>query len=67
MFARWACPDVVLTGDVPQLEADDGARVPVQHFEREVHSDGGSVMMRENLVHVAPDDGRLPYTQVPYN
>ncbi|KAG7272029.1 hypothetical protein CRUP_004188 [Coryphaenoides rupestris] len=37
----------------------------LQDFEREVHPDGGAVVLGEDLVHVAPDDGRLADSQIP--
>lgn len=54
------CP----TCNVPQLEPHR-LRVPVQHLQGEVHSDGGPVVCGVGLVHVAPDDGRLADPQVP--
>lgn len=38
--------------------------LPVQDLQGEVYTDGGSVVLGEDLVHVALDDGRLPHTQV---
>ena len=53
------CP----TCDVPQLKPDS-LRVPVEHLQGEVHSDGGSVVGGVGLVDVAPDDGGLPDSEV---
>lgn len=52
------------TCDVPELKPDR-LRIPVQHLQGEVHSDGGPVVVGVGLVHVAPDDGGLPDSQVP--
>lgn len=54
----------VLTRNVPQLEADQGFAVPVDHFECEVDADRGSVVLREQLVHVPLDDAGLPDAQL---
>lgn len=36
----------------------------MQHFERKVDSDGGSVVRREELVDVPLDNGRLPRSKL---
>lgn len=50
---------------VPQLQPDHGAVVPLEHLQREVHPDGGSVVLGEDLMHVSLDDGRFSDSQVP--
>lgn len=52
-----------VTCDVPQLQPDS---VPIQaeHLKGEVHADGGPVVSREVLVHVALDDARLPHAEI---
>ncbi len=52
------------TGDVPQLQPHHRLLIPVEHFEGEVHSDGGAVVLGEDLVHVALYDGRLTDPEV---
>lgn len=52
------------TGDVPQLQPHHCLVIPLEHFEGEVHSDGGPVVLREDLVDVALYDGRFPDSQV---
>lgn len=51
------------TCNVPELKPDR-LRIPVQHLQGEVHSDGGPVVVGVSLVHVAPDDGGFPDSQV---
>lgn len=51
------------TCDVPELKPDR-LRIPVQHLQGEVHADGGPVVVGVGLVHVAPDDGGFPDSQV---
>jgi hypothetical protein len=46
------------------LESDDCVLVPGEHFEGEVDADGGPVVLREELVHVALDDGRFARAQL---
>ena len=41
------------------LKPDDRFRIPVDDLEREVDADGGAVVLREELVHVALDERRL--------
>lgn len=50
---------------VPHLQPDHGVLVPLHDLQGEVHADGGSVVMGEDLMDVALDDGRLPDPQVP--
>lgn len=38
--------------------------VPVEHFEGEVHADGGTVVLREDVVHVALYDGRFTHSEI---
>lgn len=38
--------------------------IPVEHLEGEVDPDGGAVMLREDLLHVALDDGRFTDSEV---
>lgn len=57
--ARW-----VGTCDVPQLQPHR-LLVPVEHFERKVHADGGAVVGAEVVVHVALDDAGLAHAEVP--
>lgn len=53
----------MFTCDVPQLQPD-GVLIQIDYFEGEVHSDGGSVVSGEVLVHVAFDDACLPNAEV---
>lgn len=53
------------TCNVPQLESDHRVTVPLQHLQGEVHADGCAVMLGEDLVHVALDDGGLAHAEVP--
>lgn len=53
-----------LTGNVPQLQSHHRLVIPIDHFEGEIYSDGGAVMLGENLVHVARNDGGLPDAKV---
>lgn len=53
----------IFTCYVPQLQPDR-VLIQVEHFEGEVHSDGGSVVSGEVLVHVALDNARLPDAEV---
>lgn len=48
-----------VTCNIPELESDDGARVPVDDLECEVDADGSSVVLGEELVHIALNDGCL--------
>lgn len=52
------------TCDVPQLQAHR-LLVPVEHFEGEVHPDGGSVVGAEVVVDVPLDDAGLADPEVP--
>lgn len=52
------------TSNVPQLESDDCVLVPGEHFEGEVNANGGPVVLREELVHVALYDGRFARAQL---
>lgn len=52
------------TGDVPQLQPHHRLVIPIEHFEGEVHTNGGAVVLGEDLVHVALDDRSLPDPQV---
>ena len=46
------------------MQAYDGVLVPVNDFEGKVDADGGPVVLREELVNVAFDDGCLARTQL---
>lgn len=50
---------------VPQLQADHGVIVPLENLQGEVHPDGGSVVLGEDLVDVPLDDGGLAHSQLP--
>lgn len=64
--AQFALPGSCLrTGDVPQLQPHHRLVIPIEHFEGEIHADGGAVMLGEDVVHVALDDGSLADAQVP--
>lgn len=56
---------VLRTGDVPQLQPHHRLVIPTEHLEGEIHADGGAVMLGEDVVHVALDDGSLADAQVP--
>lgn len=51
------------TCDVPELQPHR-LLVPVQHFERKVHADGGAVVGAEVVVHIALDDAGLAHAEV---
>jgi hypothetical protein len=42
-------------------------RVPADDLEREVDADGGAVVLREELVHVALDKRRFARAQLAYH
>jgi len=46
------------------LEAYDGVLVPVNDFKGKVNADGGPVVLREELMDVALDDGRFTRAQL---
>lgn len=52
------------TCDVPQLQSHDRLVIPIEEFEGEVDSDGGSVMLWEYLMDITLYYGRLPDPQV---
>lgn len=52
------------TCNVPQLKAHS-LLVPVEHFEGEVHPDGGSVVGAEVVMDIPFDDAGLPDPEVP--
>lgn len=54
------------TCDVPQLKAH-GLLVPVEHFECEIHADGGSVVGAKVVVDISLDDTGLPNPEVAYH
>lgn len=54
------------TCDVPQLKAH-GLLVQVEHFECEIHADGGSVVGAKVVVDISLDDTGLPNPEVAYH
>lgn len=53
------------TCDIPELQPHQGLAVPVDDFEREIHADGGPVVLGEELVHVALDNAGFAHAQLP--
>lgn len=54
------------TCNVPQLKAHR-LLIPVEHFEGEVHPDGGSVVRAEVVMDIPFDDTGLTDPEVPYH
>lgn len=58
-------PVLPRTCDIPELQPHQGLAVPVDDFEREIHADGGPVVLGEELVDVALDNAGFAHAQLP--
>lgn len=53
-----------LTCYIPELQPHQGLAVPVDNFEREIHPDGGPVVLGEELVHIPLNNTGFTHAQL---
>lgn len=58
---------ISLTCNVPQLQANNSVVVPVKHLEGKVHPNCGPVVLAEELMDIALDDGCLSCAKFSYH
>lgn len=57
--------EALLAGDVPELEGQDGAGLPLDGLEEKVDADGGLVLAGEEVVDVTLENACLPDVALP--
>lgn len=57
--------ETLLSGNVPELQADYRIGVPVEHLQGKVNANGGTIVLAKELMYIALDEGRLASAQLP--